>query len=305
MQSEYVPFLPSCRRVLGQPRDNLKEKSPKVFSSSPLTSNENVSFPNELSAIKGPPTVPATRGMTGRRKVTVSASSVVKGKKVKEPRNKKKKAKRKSDNRNYSSEEELREEDLSSSDSSSQSFKKKAKRPLLKQRRSLIKLDQDKKSKKDSQSLKMDPTNMIPWNSSAAGNKTLSGLGEAAVSAGRMWPRGSIALSNDRDDRTDNSSSFFNMTKRVRRVERTVEMKAQRSNESFDKTNPFSNVATGQSSHKESQRADDDVEGSMLRDRQIELSAHHDPTRGSPPWGTESSTGRGRFMSGRVRKFRH
>ena len=211
------PF-PSCRRILGR-RDNLKEKkSPKVFSSSPLASNENVSFPNELSAIKVP-TAPVTTCMTARRKFTVSATSVVE-EKSKEPKNKKMKAKRKSDNRNDSSEGE---EDLSNSP---HSFQIPVKEPSREQRRSLSgKRFPDKKGQKDFQFQSFE-------NSSVSRTK--------AAGMGRMWP-------NDSDARRDYSStsSFFHTIKRVRRVEQLVTMERQSSSESFDRTNPFSNVATG------------------------------------------------------------
>ena len=48
-------------------REAIERANP--FTSSPLQSD--VSFPNELSAIKAPPPVPTTTTMTGRRKVTV------------------------------------------------------------------------------------------------------------------------------------------------------------------------------------------------------------------------------------------
>ena len=61
------------RRVLSV-RDYLNEKkSPrhpqKVFSSSPLENNENISFPNDVSAIKAPN--PLDKNMAGRKKVSV------------------------------------------------------------------------------------------------------------------------------------------------------------------------------------------------------------------------------------------
>lgn len=57
------------KRILSV-RDYLCEKkSPKVFSSSPLENNENVSFPNDVSAIKDP-NPPDNKTMAGRRKVS-------------------------------------------------------------------------------------------------------------------------------------------------------------------------------------------------------------------------------------------
>ena len=52
-------------------REVLREANERAnpFTSSPLQSD--VSFPNELSAIKAPPLAPTTTTMTGRRKATV------------------------------------------------------------------------------------------------------------------------------------------------------------------------------------------------------------------------------------------
>ena len=64
-----------CRRVVSV-RDYLSEKkSSKVFSSSPLEDNGSVTFPNDVSAIKGPN--PSHKTMTGRKKVSVMESTKV------------------------------------------------------------------------------------------------------------------------------------------------------------------------------------------------------------------------------------
>merc|ERR1719188_917355 len=163
----------------------------------------------------------------------------VKEKKVKKSKKKKKKSKRKrrcclkissecfcrvSRPRKKSDDSSKEEVDLSlsSCDSSPYTSKKKNKKYSSdRQRSSSNKQVRDKKGRKDSQSLEMDPTDLrLALNSLARRTiaKALSGLGESTAYARRKRPKKSVAVSND--DGRDNSSSFFHTTKSVRRVER-------------------------------------------------------------------------------------
>ena len=257
----------------------------------------------------------------------------VKEKKVKKSKNIKKKSKRKrrcclkissecfcrvSRPRKKSDDSSKEEVDLSlsSCDSSPYTSKKKNKKYSRdRQRSSSNKQVRDKKGRKDSQSLEMDPTDLrLALNSLAARTiaKALSSLGESTEYAGRKRQKKSVAVSND--DGRDNSNSFFHTTKSVRQVERVVEMERQSSSESLNRTNPFSNAAevAGWRSGKQSLRNHKSGnEDSALKEGEMEPSSGQQ-TRGSssgrhrsPLRWKESSKGRGKFKSGPVRKFCH